>query len=188
MVSVRLRRIKQEYGDRVVIKWKSFPLYPDYSPGRRVKDLPLLSATSRMRAAAEEEGIGYKDWPKDVDMPASSIPGLEAAKCAELQGEEAFERFHFALLRAYFVENHDISQRDVMVSVARQAGLDVERFISDYDGGAQRAVVLAEYQEALKDRQFSGIPAAFFDSRIWFEGGVPIEMYRRAIDRILAES
>jgi len=179
--------MKQEYGDKVVIKWKSFPLYPGYMPGRRVKDLPLLSATSRMRAAAEEEGIGYKPWPADVDMPASSMPGLEAAKCAERQGEEAFERYHFALLRAYYVENQDVSQRDVLISAARQAGLDVERFISDYDSGSQRAAVFAEYEEALKDRQFSGIPAAFFDSRIWFEGGVPVEMYRRAIDRILAE-
>ena len=186
-MSVRLLRIKEEYGDKVVIKWKSYPLRPVAEPGKKVSSLPLLSRTSRMRAAAEEESIPYKDWPEDGEIPAWSIPALEAAKCAELQGEELFNRYHFALLKAYYADNIDISEREALVTIAREVGLDMDRFLADLDSGAQRETVMAEYEEARRDQQFSGIPTAFFDSRVFFTGGVPVEMYRRAIDKILAE-
>ena len=187
MVSVRLQRIKEEYGDKIVIKWKSYPLRSVPEPGRKVSSLPYLSRTSRMRAAMEEESIPYSEWPEDRDMPAWSIPALEAAKCAELQGEDTFNRYHFALLKAYYVDNTDISEREALIAIASEVGLDMERFIADLDSGRQRAAVVAEFEEACRGQQFLGIPTVFFNDWAFLTGGVPVQMYRRAIDKMLEE-
>ena len=90
-----------------------------------------------------------------------------------------------ALLRAPIEENRDISSREVLISMAEENGLDVDRFISDFDSGEQEARVLAEYEEIAKDRQFSGIPTVVFGNRAMLEGAVPVEMYRQAVRRLL---
>lgn len=118
-------------------------------------------------------------------IPVSSLPALAAGKCAQLQVEDAFERYHMALLRAPIEENRDISSREVLISMAEENGLDVDRFISDFDSGEQEARVLAEYEEIAKDRQFSGIPTVVFGNRAMLEGAVPVEMYRQAVRRLL---
>ncbi len=118
-------------------------------------------------------------------MPISSLPALVAGRCAQLQGAEAFERYHFALLRAPIEENRDISSREVLLSIAEENGLDVGRFTYDFDSGQLETEVLAEYEEINKDRQFSGLPTVIIGDRVMFEGAVPVEMYRQAIERLL---
>ena len=57
-----------------------------------------------MRAGAEtrQDGLKFKPWPRGKPAPASSLPSLEAAKCAALQGEDAFRVCDRALFSAYF--------------------------------------------------------------------------------------
>lgn len=119
-------------------------------------------------------------------IPSSSLPALVAGKCAQLQGEDAFKRYHMALLRAPIEENRDISSRDVLISVAKENGLDVDRFVSDFDNRDQEARIIAEYREIAKDRQFSSIPTVVFGNRVMLEGAVPVELYRRAVERMLS--
>jgi len=89
-----------------------------------------------------------------------------------------------ALLRAPIEENRDISSREVLVAMAMENGLDIARFVSDFDSGEQEAWVLAEYKEIARDRSFSGIPTVVFDNRAMLEGAVPLELYRRAVERM----
>ena len=117
-------------------------------------------------------------------IPSSSLPALTAGRCAQLQGEDAFDRYHMALLRAPIEENRDISSREVLVAMAMENGLDIARFVSDFDSGEQEAWVLAEYKEIARDRSFSGIPTVVFDNRAMLEGAVPLELYRRAVERM----
>lgn len=182
---MRLQKIKTEYGDKVNIVWKSFPLIPDERPGRRWND---HAAQAWAQAAALGEGASFTPWNPDQDMPASSMPALVAAKCAALQGPEAFARFHLALLKGYFEEGQDISQREVLAKLARAAGLDEARFVADLDSGAQQAAVRAEYEEA-QQKGIASVPTVIFaDERgaIRVIGVVPTEQYRRLADWLLA--
>lgn len=114
------------------------------------------------------------------------MPALEAAKCAELQGKEAFDQFHLALFEAFFGSNKDISQRGALISVAEATKLDLKRFISDLDSGSARQIVLAEAREAREKYgdTIGGIPTVVFQGKYPLEGAVPLEMYRRAVESL----
>lgn len=114
------------------------------------------------------------------------MPALRATKCAQIQGEEVCHHFHTALFRAFFEESRNISDRDVLISLAREAGLDVERFSSDFDQGWPEDEVLAEYEDGQEKYAGWGIPLAIIGDRYPVMGAAPIAMYRRAVDLFLA--
>ncbi len=143
------------------------------------------SAMSWRRAALEEK-INFTPWNPSHTYPTSSMPALQATKCAQLQGEEAFQRFHKALFQAFFEGSMNISEREVLVSLARKTGLDVERFSSDFDQGLQEKEVLADYEDARAEYEDWGIPLVIVEDRYPIVGAVPIDMYHRAINLCLA--
>lgn len=181
IASSRLLRLKEEYGDKIVIDWKSFPLDPY---GWRPKYPVNRINQSRIRAGEEEESLNIKPWPEDKALPGSSIPAHEAAKCAQVQGREAFECYHMALMKAYFSDCKDISDREVLVSLAEEVQLDVPKFISDLEGDLPKSRVLAEYEEAVTDGNIIGVPTVIFGERAVLETAVPLELYRRAVQKL----
>ena len=183
MAAVRLQKIKAEYGNRVVVNWKPFPLVTRVIPNRKFDS---YTAQAWQRASDDEEDAHIKLWDPSIDYPTSSMPALQAAKCAELQGREAFERFHWALFRAHFEQSKDISAQEVLVALAQETGLDVERFAIELDSGSQRSKILAEYEEAVDKYPGFGIPNAVVADRYPIVGAVPLSVYRRVIDRFLS--
>ena len=182
VAAVRLQKIKEEYGDRVAITWKGLPL----SMGRVQQGSVTSSYINdvRARVCQEEGSISCGVWPVSGPLPSSSLPALVASKCARFQGEEAFERYHMALFRAYLEECRDISNREVLISLAWEVGLSVEPFRHNLDSGEHEKVVLEEYEEA-KALPFSGLPTVIFEGGFPIEGALPIEIYRRAIERLI---
>jgi predicted DsbA family dithiol-disulfide isomerase len=181
--AVRLDEVEREYGDRVQVHWRAFPLIPDQQPGRRVTD---KTREGRRRVAAEEPRAPFVVPELDTALPASSVPAQTAAKCAERQGAEAFARFRSTLFAAQFSENLDISRRDVLWSLARQSGLDVTRFEADYAGGQAYEAVLHDCAEGAAWFGVSALPTVIFDEKLSLVGAVPAERYRWMIDWILA--
>ena len=114
------------------------------------------------------------------------MPALQAAKCAQLQGEESFKRFHIALFRAFFEEGMNIADREVLIGLAEKTGLDVERFSSDFSRRSLEEEVLAEYEGGRAKYEGWGIPIVVVGGRYPIAGAVPIAIYRRAIDLCLA--
>ncbi len=113
------------------------------------------------------------------------IPALEAAKCAQLQGEEAFQCFHLAVFKAFFEESRDISDRKVLLSLAEETGLDVEKFSTAFDQGLQRKELFAEFEEGTKYAGW-GVPLVIIGGRYPIVGAAPVDVYRQVIDRLLA--
>ena len=181
VASSRLLKIEEEYGEGIIIDWKSFPLDPY---GWRPKYPVERINQSRLRAEMEEGSLNIKPWPENKALPDSSMPAHEAAKCAQVQGNEAFESYHMALMKAYFSDCKDISSRQVLISLAEEAQLDVPKFISDLEGDLPRSRVLAEYEEAVRDGNIIGVPTVIFGERAVLEAAVPLELYRRAVQKL----
>ena len=173
--------IQEEYGEKITIAWSSFPLIAKDT----VRQFTPYIAKHWKRAGEEEPTIKFNAWPENSQLPSASMPALVAAKCAQLQGEAAFEKYHMALFRAYFEQNRDISQRDVLLTLAAETGLDTDRFATDFDSEPPRQAILQEYQEARMAGDFSGIPTAFIGGRFMLEGAVPVEVYRRGVELVL---
>lgn len=58
-------------------------------------------------------------------------PAFQSAIAAKLQGEDAFRRFHAALLRLKHEDGKDHGKRETLTAAAEEAGLDLERFQRD---------------------------------------------------------
>jgi len=144
------------------------------------------SIEARHRADLEEEDIKVRPWDPGETYPTSSMPALQAAKCAQLQGEQLFTHLHMALFKAFFEESRNISDRQVLLSLAKKAGLDVEKFISDFDQGLIEKEVLAEYEEVQAQYYGWGVPLTIIEDRYPVMGASPIAVYRRAVDLSLA--
>jgi len=136
-----------------------------------------------MRAAAEEPGLVFNPW-SGTALPSASIFALEAAHCAWNQGAKVFERFHFALFRAYFQRNRDISERKVLLDVARDSGLDVTRLAEDIETGRGRVEIEHKRNERMARGNFAGVPTLFFEGVYPVEGAVPVQVYERAVSRL----
>jgi len=182
IAAVRLRKLEEEYGNKIDISWRSYPLVVQEVPNRLISP---HSVESRRRAALEEDKIRFSPWNPDKPYPASSMPALRAAKCAQLQGEEAFQRFHIALFRAFFEEGMNISEWEVLISLAKKTGLDVKRFSSDFSQRLLAEEVLVEYEEGRAEYEGWGIPIVVVGGLYPVAGAVPIAVYRRAIDLCL---
>jgi predicted DsbA family dithiol-disulfide isomerase len=180
---VRLWEIEEAYGDRVRVHWRAFPLIPDRQAGRRVTE---KMREGRRRVAADEPRALYGTPDLDAPLPSSSVPAQTAAKCAERQGPAAFARVHRGLFVAAFRDHRDISRPDVLRALARECGLDLDRFDTDYGGGEAYQAVLHDCAEGAAWFGVSALPTVIFDERLSLVGAQPTERYRLMIDWILA--
>jgi predicted DsbA family dithiol-disulfide isomerase len=180
---VRLSEVEREYGDQIQIHWRAFPLIPDDRPGRLATE---KTREGRRRVAAEEPRAAFIPPSVGTELPASSMPALIAAKCAERQGSAEFQRLHEALFLAHFRDNLDIAKPDVLWRVARDSGLDMARFREDYGAGDTHQAALTDYAEGTAWFGVSAVPAVIFNEKVSLVGAVPVERYRAMLDWIRA--
>jgi predicted DsbA family dithiol-disulfide isomerase len=180
---VRLSEVERDYGDRLRVHWRAFPLIPDEKPGRLATE---KTQEGRRRVAAEEPRARFAPPSVGTPLPASSMPALVAAKCAERQSAAAFRRLHDALFLAHFRDNLDIARQDVLWDLARSSGLDMARFERDYAGGDAYQAALTDYAEGTAWFGVSAVPAVIFNEKVSLVGAVPIDRYRALLDWILA--
>lgn len=180
---MRLSAIRDAYGHRVRLYWRAFPLIPDRRPGRRATQ---ATREGRERAAADEPRARFVPPDLDSELPASSLPALTAAKCAERQGEAAFERLHARLFTAHFGDNLDLDRPDVLTRLARESGLDMARYEADMAGGEAHRAVLHDYAEGTAWFGVSAAPTVIFNEKVSLVGAVSEERYHALLDWILA--
>ena len=126
------------------------------------------------------DGVTFTMWARD-DYPTWSLPALEAAKCVASQGNEPFERVHLLLFEAFFTKGINIGNRGEIIEVVRGAGVDMDRFLKDYDAGTARAQVLKEYEEAHSTHRITAIPTVIFDGGRKVVGATSLEDYLRIL-------
>jgi predicted DsbA family dithiol-disulfide isomerase len=180
---VRLSDVEEKYGDQVRVHWRTFPLIPGEQPDRHVTE---KVREGRLRVGAEEPRALFVPPEIEAELPASSLPALTAAKCAERQGEALFARFHERLFVAHFHDNLNIGRADVLSSLARECGLHMERFQSDYASGDAYQAALHDYAEGAAWFGVSAIPTVIFNEKLSLVGAVPAERYEGMLDWILA--
>jgi predicted DsbA family dithiol-disulfide isomerase len=88
-----------------------------------------------------------------------------------------------ALLAAYHTRGENPSSQDVLLRLAGEVGLDVERARAVLDSGE----FAAEVRESIRHWQALGIhsvPSAIVDGRHLIQGGQPVEAFERALREI----
>ncbi len=133
-----------------------------------------------MQVARERYNRELNPGPFGID----SRPALIGAKFAEQQG--AGPAYHDGVMRAYWQQARNISDRAVLAEIAAVAGLAHAAFLAALDDPAFDAAVQQDIDLA---RQYglNGVPALVFDNRYLVSGAQPVDVLRRVVEQIAAE-
>lgn len=175
-----IEKLKANYP--VTIRWIPFPLHPDTPvEGKSLAELfagrDIEPMRQRMKMLMAEAGLDYGDRSHTYNSRLAQ----ELGKWADTQ--EGGEAIHEALYRAYFVDNVNLYDIDLLVGIAEGVGLD---------GSAARAVleqrlfkdaVDADWQRAW-EMGISGVPT-FYSDELVVVGCQPYDVLERFVKHLL---
>lgn len=181
-----LARLREEYGDRVEIRWRAFELRPEPVPTLDPGGEYLRTTWNRsVYPMAERRGMTLRLPP----VQPRSRKALEAAEFA--RGEGRFEEMHRALFRAFFEEGRDLDDPEVLLAVGGSVGLDPEDLRTALEQGRHTETVLGD-AELARELGISGVPALLVGARgapleeaEVVSGAQPFEVVRSAVERAL---
>ena len=174
--------MQERFGDQIQIERRAFPLRPGPDASVHFRGTYREASWRRIAAMVEADGITWNTWQRD-DYPNWSLPALEAAKCAALQSNDAFDDMHFRLFRAFFEQGVNIAIANEIMGLAQQAPLDYDRFVDDFTAGRTRHAILEEYEAALNDYWVHAIPTVVFNDSERVVGAVPTEAYLKVLEK-----
>ncbi len=168
-------------GDRnISLDWRPFELRPDPVPTLRPED-PYLPAIWRKSVYPLAERLGVP-----IKLPSLS-PQPRTAKAFELlalaQDIGLDHSYSMRVLRAFFQEDRDIGDPDVLVELAADAGLDPD----EARQALERGTYAERHKEALRhaheDMAITSVPTIVVGDQV-FRGTPPMEELKAAIDRL----
>ena len=139
-----LHSVKKVYGDKLGITWKWFQL----------------------EQVNSKEGPDWKVWEQPDEHAARSLLAAMGGEAARRQGDEAFERFHLALLTARHGGEGRIplNEEESIVKIAEEVGLDVGRFREDLRDRSLLDIIGRDHTEAVENHGVFGTPTFVFDN------------------------
>ena len=178
---MRLEELAEREGTEISLEWKSFLLRP--TPEQRTLSEFTEYTKSWQRPAGLEPRAEFNSpWSGVSPPPSHSLPAAIASKTAGTFGSETWGRYHQSLLRAYFIDNRDISSSEVLLEIANETNIDPKLFEATRSAGEKdfEREVFADYNEALNSG-VNGVPAVVIDNRYLISGAVDVEHYQKAL-------
>jgi predicted DsbA family dithiol-disulfide isomerase len=131
---------KQLGPDQVEFSWRFFPL-------------------EQVNAPAD---IEEKVWDLPPENRSQARNSMHAALAAMEQGDEAFMRFHLALLTMKHDEGMDHGKKATIDEAANRAGLDLEKFQADLTDRSLLTRVRDDYEHGRQTLGVFGTPTFVF--------------------------
>ena len=122
-------------------------------------------------------GAPYGVIFSDIKRVSNSRLAIQAAEFSKVNGK--FELFHDAVLHAYFAEGLDIGDREVLLHLAEDAGLDTTGLDKALNEGTYLPK-MKEMQEEAAKVGVTGVPT-FVVGKKTIVGVQPIEVFRKAL-------
>lgn len=140
----------------------------------------LAENQARLHERGEQVGVVFSNERRRI------VNTFDAHRLLHWAGLEGRQReLKHALLRAYFGEGRDVSDRDELVRIAAAAGLDATRARGVLDTGAHAGEVREE-EQFFQRAGIRGVPAIILDRKHLISGGQPVEVFERALREIAA--
>lgn len=170
-----LQELQQEEGG-VSVEWMPFELRPFPTPTLKPEDeyLPRVWESS-VYPMAENLGLEIK-LPTISPQPYTHL-AFEGYQFAKEQGKR--EEYANRMFEAFFKEDKDIGNMDVLTSLAQETGLDP----TAYRQALESRTYKEQHQKALQEAHKSGIravPTFQVENRL-YQGVIPKEQLRKII-------
>jgi predicted DsbA family dithiol-disulfide isomerase len=180
--ALRIDQVVAGHPGLVDVTWKSYLLRPQPRP--RTLEQFVSYTESWQRPAAEEPAARFRVWSSGDPPPSHSVPPAVAAKVAASFGAEQFDAFRRALMLAYFFQNRTVSDLAVLGDIASDVGIEREAFTARLHEREHRCqeLVEAEHREAL-EHGITAVPALLVDDEFVLTGALPLDAYRRIVER-----
>ena len=180
------------------IRWHAFELNPDMGEegeertahiarkyGRTIEQSKEVQG--RMREAAEAAGVSL-DYEGEDPAPDAMMWNTFAAHrlltwALEEHGAEVQTRLKLALFEAHFNHRRRIGERDVLLDVAKEAGLDRNAASEALDSEDIARKTRVEERAAM-EMNITGVPAMIIEGRFMVPGAQPPEAYVNALRRV----
>ncbi|MCT4220792.1 DsbA family protein [Elizabethkingia anophelis] len=161
-IEPQLRKLKLEYGNILDIEYHMGGLLPDWS-----YNSGGISKPSDVAYHWDEVSI-YYDMPIDGDVwledPLnSSYPPSIDFKAAEIQDKDKAVNFLRILREMVFLKKKNIARWEYIAIAAEEAGLDVVKLKTDFEGSAQK-LFEADLKLA-RDYGVRGFPTIFIQNK-----------------------
>ncbi len=180
---MRLDKLVEQVGDRITIEWKSFLLRVEPKTGDREKFIEYTK--SWLNPGEQEPDASFTVWASNEGQPPSSVPAQVAHKAVRAFAPDRADDYHHRLLTAYFSENRNIGESDVLLDLAEEIGIDREGLatIASDNHDAFSKMVIDEHNNAIQSN-VTAVPTVVFEHAFAVPGAQPIETYERLIERI----
>ncbi|MFA1549699.1 DsbA family oxidoreductase [Actinomadura chokoriensis] len=183
-----------EHRDRVEVVHRSFQLDPSFPHGETVDVAEMLAGKygmTRERAVEmnrqmEERAAGVGlEYHLEGGRAGNTADAHRLVHLAAKQGvqDEVVE----ALYKAHFTDRRSIFDRDSLVEIAEEAGLDAGAARETLATGAFTAEVEADQREA-RELGANGVPFFVVDRRYGVSGAQPSETFTEVLTRAWADS
>ncbi|MEO6959904.1 MAG: DsbA family oxidoreductase [Burkholderiaceae bacterium] len=178
----------------VELHFQPFELNPDMPPeGKDIVEYMtqkygytpqrIKSNAETIRVRGEQVGFTFH-----MDKRTRSYNTFDAHRLlhwAETQGHQ--RALKHALFKAYFTDGEDPSSHAVLIRVAGQAGLDVER-AKEILSSDTYASEVREREQFYLDQGIHSVPAVIVNDRHLIQGGQPPEVFEQALLQIVTET
>jgi len=184
-----------EHADEVAVTWRSFELDPAADSGTTPADyaarLAAKYGTSRaqaqemldsMTAAAAAERL---DFHFERAVPANTFDAHQVIHLAAVRGVQ--DAVKERLLTAYFSEGEAVGDREVLIRLAAESGLDADEVRGALAEQTYADTVRADEAEA-RALGISGVPFFVLDRRYGVNGAQPPEQLLEALRQAWAEA
>lgn len=161
----RLMRLKDSYD--IKINWCLLEIHPENSEqGEPIASLDYTSEhwnqlLQNLKRVAHEENIPLAE----ITFTTNSKNALLLAETCKQLGHDAFYALHENLFAAYFVEQKNIGDKNILREIARQAGIDEAIVESAWADGPQHQRILNNYHTARK-YEIQSVPSFIFGKRV----------------------
>jgi predicted DsbA family dithiol-disulfide isomerase len=175
---VRLHTVLPGYRGRVRLRTRCFPLEVN---GGEPPPRDILEQEWWLAALQEPAAI-FVPYRED-DWPATTLPTFRAAWSAFQLDEVAGCDFDLRVRHAFFGESRNIGRREVLLAIAREAGLDLPRFTQLLDSERSRTAVLQEGQLGREQYGVRGTPTLMLPdgTRLRHPIAIPLMHQRRVV-------
>ena len=176
------------------LRWHPFELNPNMPPeGQNLRDhiiekygsTPEQSQQSRAQLIQIGAELGFTFNFTEGSRMVNTFAAHQLLDWAETQGRQ--HPLKLALFEAYFTDQKDVSQVDVLLEAVKYVGLDVDAAWTALETGAHIKPV-RDKQNFWTSRGISGVPSMVFGGKYLVTGAQGTETYAQILQRCVTEA